>query len=46
MSDKEDIRQLTLEELTEKLVALGEKPYRAKQIHEWLWKKEQLALMI
>ena len=39
MSDKEDIRQLTLEELTEKLVALGEKPYRAKQIHEWLWKK-------
>ena len=39
MSDKEDIRQLSLEELTEKLVALGEKPYRAKQIHEWLWKK-------
>ena len=39
MSDKEDIRQLSLEELTDKLVALGEKPYRAKQIHEWLWKK-------
>ena len=39
MSDKVDIRQLSLEELTEKLVALGQKPFRAKQIHEWLWKK-------
>ena len=44
MSDKEDIRQLSLEELTEKLVALGEKPYRAKQIHEWLWKKRATSL--
>ena len=39
MTDKVDIRQLSLEELTEKLVALGEKPFRAKQVHEWLWKK-------
>ena len=46
MSDKEDIRQLTLEELTEKLVALGEKPYRAKQYMNGYGKKEQLALMI
>ena len=39
MPDKLDIRQLSLEELTDKLVALGERPFRAKQVHEWLWKK-------
>ena len=39
MPDKVDIRQLSLEELTEKLVALGERPFRAKQVHKWLWKK-------
>ena len=34
-----DIRSLGLPEI-EKLVAdLGEKPYRAKQLWEWLWKK-------
>ena len=44
MSDKVDIRQLSLEELTEKLVALGEKPFRAKQVHEWLWKKKSYKL--
>ena len=38
MGTKIDIRQLSLEELTEKLIALGEKPYRAKQVYEWLWK--------
>ena len=39
MPDKIDIRQLSLDQLTEKLTALGEKPFRAKQVHEWLWKK-------
>lgn len=40
MADKKtDIRQLNLEQLTEKLTDLGEKPFRAKQIYEWLWKK-------
>ncbi len=39
MDKKIDIRQLNLEELTSKLTDLGEKPFRAKQIHEWLWKK-------
>jgi 23S rRNA (adenine2503-C2)-methyltransferase len=39
MGTKIDIRQLSLVELTEKLVALGEKPFRAKQVYEWLWKK-------
>jgi 23S rRNA (adenine2503-C2)-methyltransferase len=39
MTKKIDIRQLSLEELTSKLIDLGEKSFRAKQIYEWLWKK-------
>lgn len=41
MPEKEKIaiRDLSLEELTEKVVALGDKKFRAKQIHEWLWQK-------
>jgi len=39
MTKKIDIRQLNLEELTSKLLNLGEKSFRAKQIYEWLWKK-------
>jgi 23S rRNA (adenine2503-C2)-methyltransferase len=35
-SDKIDIRSLTFEKLTERLVAMGEKAFRAKQIFEWL----------
>ena len=31
-----DIRSMTLEELKEAMRALGEKPFRAKQIYEWL----------
>ena len=31
-----DIRSMTLEELQEAMTALGEKPFRAKQIYEWL----------
>ena len=42
MNNKIDIRQLTLEELTKKIVDLGEKPYRANQIHDWLWKKRAI----
>ncbi|MEM9835528.1 MAG: 23S rRNA (adenine(2503)-C(2))-methyltransferase RlmN [Bacteroidota bacterium] len=34
-----DIRQLSLEELTESMLAMGEKKFRAKQVYEWLWKK-------
>lgn len=37
--NKIDIRQLSLEELTAKLTDFGEKPFRAKQVYEWLWKK-------
>jgi 23S rRNA (adenine2503-C2)-methyltransferase len=39
MASKTDIRALKLEELTERLVALGEKSFRAKQVYEWLWNK-------
>jgi 23S rRNA (adenine2503-C2)-methyltransferase len=42
MNHKIDIRQLTLEELTKRIIELGEKPYRAIQIHEWLWKKRAI----
>ena len=36
---KQDIRLLNLDELRNQLVALGEKPFRANQIFEWLWTK-------
>ena len=36
---KRDIRDLTKSELVEAIVGLQEKPFRAKQIWEWLWKK-------
>ena len=36
---KRDIRNLSLEKLTEFLFEHGEKAFRAKQIDEWLWKK-------
>ncbi len=34
-----DIRTLSKEQLIVQLEQLGEKPFRAKQIYEWLWKK-------
>ncbi len=34
-----DIRALTLDELTSALILLGQKPFRARQVYEWLWKK-------
>jgi len=36
---KKDIRAFSLEELTTIVSSLGEKPFRAKQLYEWLWKK-------
>ena len=36
---KEDIRKIERKRLTEFLVDQGEKPFRSKQINEWLWKK-------
>lgn len=37
--DKKDIRKLNLEDLETYLTSVGEKSFRAKQIYEWLWKK-------
>ncbi len=34
-----NIRNLSLEELTASVLDIGEKAFRAKQIYEWLWKK-------
>lgn len=39
MQNKTDIRTLSKEQLIAKLETLGEKPFRAKQIYEWLWQK-------
>lgn len=39
MQNQTDIRTLTKEQLIAQLETLGEKPFRAKQIYEWLWKK-------
>jgi len=39
MKDKPNIRDLNVEQLHEKLVELGHPKYRAKQVYEWLWKK-------
>jgi len=39
LQNKTDIRTLTKEQLIAQLETLGEKPFRAKQIYEWLWKK-------
>jgi 23S rRNA (adenine2503-C2)-methyltransferase len=39
MSNKADIRTFSPEELTEEIIKLGEPKFRARQMHEWLWKK-------
>ena len=36
---KRDIRKLKLDELKEFFILHGEKPFRAQQVYEWLWKK-------
>ncbi|TNE81042.1 MAG: 23S rRNA (adenine(2503)-C(2))-methyltransferase RlmN [Bacteroidetes bacterium] len=36
---KTDIRSLSKDQLTETMLKLGEKAFRAKQVYEWLWKK-------
>lgn len=40
MSSHTDIRSLTLDEVKALVAELGEKPYRAKQLWEWLWRKK------
>ncbi|HPC35022.1 MAG TPA: 23S rRNA (adenine(2503)-C(2))-methyltransferase RlmN [Candidatus Marinimicrobia bacterium] len=38
-SAKINLKGLNLEEITSQLAALGEKPYRARQIYQWLYQK-------
>jgi 23S rRNA (adenine2503-C2)-methyltransferase len=38
-NSKENIRNLTLDQVKEYLLKIGEKSFRAKQISEWLWQK-------
>ena len=45
MQKKIDIRQLSIEQLTNELSELGEKPFRAKQIMNGFGKKEQSILI-
>ncbi|MEZ4847308.1 MAG: 23S rRNA (adenine(2503)-C(2))-methyltransferase RlmN [Bacteroidia bacterium] len=39
MKKTPNIRALSLEELKTLMESWGEKPFRAKQVYEWLWKK-------
>lgn len=39
IASKRDIRKLTLDELKAFFAEHGEKPFRAQQVYEWLWKK-------
>jgi 23S rRNA (adenine2503-C2)-methyltransferase len=34
-----DIRQLTVEQITEYFISIGDKGFRANQVYEWIWKK-------
>ena len=37
--EKKDIKSLTLSEMREEMALLGEKPFRAAQLYEWMHKK-------
>lgn len=39
LEEKMDIKSLTLEELVEELAKYGEKPFRAKQMYQWMHEK-------
>ena len=43
MNKKENIRLLSLEEIKAQTIQLGEKAFRAKQLWEWLWKRNALS---
>lgn len=39
MEKRKNIRTLSLAQLEEALLEMGEKKFRAKQVHQWLWQK-------
>jgi 23S rRNA (adenine2503-C2)-methyltransferase len=34
-----DIRELSADEMISRFISLGEKPFRARQVYDWLWQK-------
>lgn len=38
-AEKKDVRLMSMHELTAYFEEIGEKPFRAKQVYEWLWNK-------
>lgn len=40
MSDKADLKSMNLAEMTEFIVNIGEKPFRAKQVYQWIHEKQ------
>ncbi len=40
MNEKADLKSMNLEELTQFVAGLGEKPFRAKQIYQWIHEKQ------
>lgn len=40
MMTKQNIRHLSLSQIQEVFAEMGEKPFRAKQVYEWLWLKQ------
>lgn len=38
--NKTAVRDLSAADLTRELAALGEKPFRARQLYDWLWKRQ------
>jgi len=39
-----DIRALSSDELEEYFISIGEKPFRARQVYDWLWSKNLLSI--
>ena len=39
MVEKKDIRYLSFTEIEDFFRGKNEKPFRAKQVYEWIWKK-------
>ncbi|MBY0477046.1 MAG: 23S rRNA (adenine(2503)-C(2))-methyltransferase RlmN [Chitinophagaceae bacterium] len=39
VANERNIRHLSLEEINDYFESIGEKKFRAKQVHEWLWQK-------
>ena len=39
MIEKRDIRELTVEQISDFMKSIGEKAFRAKQIYQWIWQR-------